>query len=104
MSDAHDSCAVLETVREEKLKEPEDWRVIFLNDDFTAMEFVVAVIMTVFNHPRQEAERIMLDVHTKGRGIVGTYTRDIAETKAAQVHRAARENDYPLRCIVDRAP
>ncbi len=89
--------------REEQLKEPEEFRVILLNDDYTAMEFVVAVLVSVFHKDHLEANRIMLDVHRKGRGMVGSYPWDIATTKAEQVHAMAREQEYPLRCMVEQA-
>lgn len=89
--------------REEKLKEPEEFQVILLNDDYTTMEFVVAVLVTVFFKGIEEANRIMLDVHKKGRGLVGVYPWDIAATKAEQVHSMARQQEYPLRCVVEKA-
>jgi len=75
--------------------------VILLNDDFTTMEFVVEVLMDIFHKNTDDAFRIMLDVHKKGRGIVGVYTWDIAVTKTEQVHAAASANDFPLRCTVE---
>jgi len=84
-----------------KVREPEDYRVILLNDDYTAMDFVVEVLMFVFHKKPEDANKIMLDVHRKGKGIVGQYPWDIAATKAEQVHAAARENEFPLRCIVE---
>lgn len=88
---------------ETEIREPEEYRVILLNDDFTTMEFVVAVIMTVFHKDLFEATRVMLDVHKKGRGVVGTYTYDIAATKIGKVHSMARENGFPLKCIMEKA-
>ncbi len=89
--------------REEKLKEPEEYRVILLNDDYTTMEFVVAVLVMVFRKTPEDADRIMLDVHHRGRGVVGTYPWDIATTKADQVHTLARQQEFPLRCLVEKA-
>jgi ATP-dependent Clp protease adaptor protein ClpS len=86
---------------EEKLKEPEEFRVILLNDHYTTMEFVVDILISIFHKNGTEANRIMLDVHRRGRGIVGLYPWDIAQTKADQVHAAARQNEFPLRCIVE---
>ena len=88
---------------EEKLKEPKDYMVILLNDNYTTREFVVEVLMLIFHKNSEEANRIMLNVHHKGRGVVGVYTWDIANTKASQVHAIAKEYDYPLRCIVEEA-
>jgi ATP-dependent Clp protease adaptor protein ClpS len=66
------------------------------------MEFVVDILMTIFHKNGEDANRIMLDVHRKGRGIVGTYPFDIAHTKAKQVHATARLQEFPLRCIVEQ--
>jgi ATP-dependent Clp protease adaptor protein ClpS len=77
--------------KREKLKEPEDYRVVLLNDNFTTMDFVVEVIMVVFHKDQENATRIMLDVHHKGRGIVGVYSYDIAQTKVNHVHSLARQ-------------
>jgi ATP-dependent Clp protease adaptor protein ClpS len=87
----------------EKLKEPDEYRVILLNDHYTTMDFVVEVLMVIFHKSPEDANRIMMDVHRKGRGIVGVYAWDIAATRAEQVHRAAREREFPLRCIVEPA-
>ena len=86
-----------------RLKEPEEFRVILLNDNFTTMEFVVEVLMEVFHKEQDDATRIMLDVHYKGKGTVGVYPWDIAQTKANQVHCMARKNEFPLKCIVEQA-
>ena len=83
-------------------RQPDEYRVMLLNDDFTTMEFVVAVIMSVFHRDMFEATRIMLDVHKKGKGLVGTYTYDIAATKIGRVHAMARENGFPLKCIMEK--
>jgi len=87
----------------EKIKEPEDYRVILLNDDYTTMDFVVMVLVDIFDKNLEDANRIMLDVHERGKGIVGQYPWDIAATKAEQVHELARENEFPLKCIVEPA-
>jgi len=86
-----------------KVKEPGDYRVILLNDHFTTMEFVVEVLEIIFHKSPQDANKIMLDIHKKGKGLVGQYPWDIAVTKAEQVHTAAKENEFPLRCIVELA-
>lgn len=89
--------------REERLKEPDDYSVVLLNDDYTTMDFVVAVLVSVFGKSAADADRIMMDVHHKGRGLVGLYPWDIAVTKAEQVHLLARQQEFPLRCLVERA-
>ena len=86
-----------------KLKEPDEFRVILLNDNYTTMDFVVEVLVVIFHKSPEDANRIMLDVHKKGKGTVGLYPYDIAVTKAEQVHAAARKNEFPLRCIVEPA-
>jgi ATP-dependent Clp protease adaptor protein ClpS len=87
--------------REERLRKPEDYMVVLLNDDYTTREFVVEVLKLVFHKGHEEATGIMLNVHHKGRGVVGVYNWDIAQTKAEQVHAMARQHEYPLRCIVE---
>jgi len=89
--------------KKEKLKEPEKYKVILLNDHYTTMEFVVEILMVIFHKNIIDANMIMLDVHRKGKGIVGVYTWDIAATKTEQVHSAARANEFPLRCVVEPA-
>ncbi|MCL2128259.1 MAG: ATP-dependent Clp protease adaptor ClpS [Treponema sp.] len=86
-----------------KVREPEEYRVILLNDNYTTMDFVVEILMAIFHKNEADANRIMLDIHKKGKGMVGLYPWDIAATKADQVHAAARENEFPLRCIVELA-
>lgn len=72
-----------------------------MNDDFTPMEFVVYVLEQFFAMNREKATQVMLNVHTKGKGICGVYTKDIAETKAALVNDFSRENQHPLLCEVE---
>ena len=86
---------------EEKLKEPREYRVVLLNDNYTTREFVVEILQLVFHKNPQEAKSIMLNVHRKGRGIVGVYTWDIANTKVNQVHSIAKQYEYPLKCVVE---
>ena len=91
------------TRSDEKLEEPKDYMVVLLNDNYTTREFVVEVLKLIFHLNSQEATRIMLNVHHKGRGVVGVYTWDVATTKADQVHAIARQYDFPLKCIVEEA-
>lgn len=85
------------------LKEPEQYKVILLNDDYTSMDFVVEVLMSIFHKNYQEAEQIMMDVHRKERGVCGVYTYEVAETKIMQVSRLAREHGYPLKATMEEA-
>ena len=87
----------------EKFKEPRDYVVVLINDDFTTREFVIEILKLIFHKSPEEAVRIMLKVHHDGRGTVGVYTWDIATTKANQVHSIAKHYDYPLKCLVEEA-
>jgi ATP-dependent Clp protease adaptor protein ClpS len=89
--------------QKEKLREPEEFRVILLNDDYTTMDFVVEILMLIFHKNTDDAIRIMASVHEQGRGIVGQYPQDIARTKVNQVHAMAREQQFPLKCILEPA-
>ena len=82
-------------------EEPSLYRVIILNDDYTSMEFVIQVLEAVFHKSPAEATQIMLSVHKKGAGLCGVYTREIAETKIAEVHDMAAENQFPLKCTME---
>ncbi len=84
-----------------ELKKPPLYKVVLLNDDYTPMEFVVEVLEVFFRMNREQATHVMLTVHTKGKGVCGIYTRDIAETKAAQVNQYARDNQHPLLCEIE---
>jgi ATP-dependent Clp protease adaptor protein ClpS len=84
-----------------QLKKPPLYKVVLLNDDYTPMEFVVEVLETFFRMTREQATHVMLTVHTKGKGVCGIYTRDIAETKSAEVNQYAREMQHPLLCEIE---
>ena len=86
-----------------RLKRPPLYRVILLNDDYTPMEFVVDVLERFFRMDRENATRVMLEVHMKGKGVCGTFTYEIAETKVAQVVSYARDNQHPLMCTLEQA-
>ncbi len=86
-----------------KIKEPSMYKVVLINDDYTTRDFVVEVLVEVFGCDATTATRIMLDVHRKGRGVVSTFTYDIAVSKAGQVHHRARAEGFPLQCQVEPA-
>lgn len=86
---------------EVKIKPPPLYRVILLNDDYTPMEFVVAVLRKFFGMNIETATRVMLKVHTEGKGVCGVFPREIAETKAVQVNDFAREAEHPLLCDIE---
>lgn len=90
------------TENQERITEPPLYRVLLLNDDYTTMEFVVDILMTIFQKSLDEATTIMLNVHKKGAGICGVYPLEIAETKVEIVHAMAKENGYPLRCAIEK--
>ena len=85
-----------------KLKRPPLYKVILLNDDYTPMDFVVHVLETFFSIDRENATRIMLDVHTHGKGVCGIFTHEIAETKVTLVNEYSRENQHPLLCTLEK--
>lgn len=85
------------------VKQPPMYKVVLLNDDYTPMDFVVEVLEVFFAMNREKATRVMLAVHTQGKGVCGIFTRDVAETKAALVVDYARENQHPLMCQVEMA-
>ncbi|NUP04699.1 MAG: ATP-dependent Clp protease adapter ClpS [Polyangiaceae bacterium] len=86
----------VETKKREKAEKARRFRVLFHNDDYTTMEFVVRVLMKFFHKSETEATQIMLSVHHKGHGVAGVYPRDVAETKVAQVMDYAKEHGMPL--------
>jgi len=93
----------VKTKQKETIHEPNKYKVVLHNDHYTTMEFVVHVLMSVFGKTTGEASRIMLDVHEKGRGIVGLYSLDIARTKVMQVTEMAQKAEYPLKCTYEKA-
>ncbi len=92
---------LFEDIRED-LKAPDLYKVVLHNDDYTTKEFVVEVIRTVFHKSAIEATKIMMRVHQLGKGVVGIFTWDIAQTKTVQVNQLARQREFPLRCTVEQ--
>ena len=89
--------------KKERTQLPKLWRVLLHNDDYTTMEFVVHVLESVFQKGPAEAYRVMMEVHTRGRGVCGAYTYEVAETKVATVHDLARSEGFPLRAGIEEA-
>ncbi|MGZ4959288.1 MAG: ATP-dependent Clp protease adapter ClpS [Methylomonas sp.] len=86
-----------------QLKMPPLYKVILLNDDFTPMDFVVEILTDFFNMSEERATQVMLQVHTQGVGVCGTYTKDVAETKVHIVNDYSREHHHPLMCAMEEA-
>ena len=84
-----------------RIKEPGEYNVVFHNDDFTPMDFVTLILKHIFFKNEMEAETLMLKVHNEGQAIVGTYTYDIALSKATEATNLARKNGFPLRITVN---
>jgi len=86
-----------------KIKKPKQYKVVMYNDDYTTMEFVINVLVNVFNKNLIEAEKIMLDVHEKGKGVAGIYSHDIAITKVYTAMSMAKEQGFPFKLTVEEA-
>jgi ATP-dependent Clp protease adaptor protein ClpS len=86
-----------------KVKKPPLYKVVLLNDDYTPMEFVVQVLKRFFGLSHDKATSVMLHVHTRGRGVAGIYTYEIAETKVVLVNDYAREHEHPLQSMLEEA-
>lgn len=86
-----------------KLQEPRKYNVLLHNDDFTTMEFVVKILTIIFRKSEEDANRLMLKVHREGRAVAGTYSLDIAQSKAQKATAMARAENFPLRLTVEQA-
>ena len=98
----HDHGLAVETAKPEVVRPPL-YQVLLLNDDFTPMDFVVVVLETFFNLDRERATQVMLHVHTRGKGVCGVFTREVAETKVTQVNEFSRTHQHPLLCTMEKA-
>lgn len=101
--ESFDNQSVVEEEVKDVLKEPAKYNVFLLNDDYTPMDFVVEVLRKFFQKNEEQATDIMLKVHNQGKGLCGTFTADIAETKVDHVVRFAFEHEHPLRCVSEKA-
>ena len=88
--------------KKDKTAKPPMYKVIILNDDYTTMDFVVEILVKIFRKSLEKANEIMLNVHRRGKGICGLYTREIAETKIETVHALAHEQGFPLKCTMEK--
>lgn len=86
-----------------EVKQPPLYRVVLINDDYTPMQFVVDILESVFGMERTRATQVMLEIHTKGKGVCGVYNFEIAETKVAQVTGIARQHQHPLLCTMEES-
>lgn len=92
---------ILKSKDKVKIKKPRDYKVIMYNDDYTTMEFVIDILVGIFDKSHPEAEKIMLDVHQRGSGIAGIYSYDIAATKVRTALAKARENNFPFKLTIE---
>ncbi len=97
----HEQGVVVETGRPETARPPL-YQVVLLNDDYTPMEFVVVVLETFFNMNRERATQVMLHVHTRGKGVCGVFSREVAESKVTQVNEFSRVHQHPLLCTMEK--
>lgn len=86
-----------------KIKEPKKYKVVMYNDDFTSMEFVVFVLVNIFNKENNEAVNIMMTVHKSGKAVVGIYSYDIAKSKVQKTTELARKEGFPFKLEVEQA-
>lgn len=100
--DTHDSGISVITEREVRVQRPSMYKVILHNDDYTPMDFVTDILERVFNKNHADATEIMLTIHYKGYAVCGLFPYEIAETKVAQVTEAARDQEYPLQCTLEK--
>jgi ATP-dependent Clp protease adaptor protein ClpS len=98
MSDAE---VVNKETTKSRIKEPKKFKVVILNDDFTPMDFVIAVLVTIFKHPEADAHRLTLQIHNEGAAVAGIYSHEIAEQKGLETTNIARDNGHPLQIKIE---
>lgn len=97
----HEHGLAVETAKPETARPPL-FQVVLLNDDFTPMDFVVEVLRAFFGMDQEKAVQVMLHVHTRGKGVCGVFTREVAETKVTQVNEYSRTHQHPLLCTMEK--
>lgn len=100
-SDGADTNVATQTRKKEQLKKPPLFRVLFHNDNYTTMEFVVFVLQSVFHKSESDSMLIMLNVHRTGLGVAGVFTKEVAEMKVNKTHRLAKEHEFPLKLSIE---
>lgn len=100
MGKKHEEANVLE-VQKARVQPPRMYKVLLLNDDYTPMDFVIVVLQRFFSMNKEQATRIMLQVHNEGRGCCGVFSHDIAATKVDQVNTFGRNHQHPLACVME---
>jgi ATP-dependent Clp protease adaptor protein ClpS len=98
---SHKSFEDASVSEKEKVQYPAKFKVVLHNDDYTTMDFVIMILVNVFNKSEMKARTLMLSIHRQGKAVCGVYTREIAETKAVKVHTLARKNNFPLKATIE---
>ena len=96
-----DLSVVLDKKVKQKVQEPKNWKVIMVNDDSTPMDFVVGLLVEIFKHTSETAQKVMLQIHNEGSGVAGVYTFEIAEAKSVEATTIARSNGFPLQIKIE---
>lgn len=97
-----DDVSTIDSEQELNLEPPSMYKVVFVNDDFTPMDFVVEVLQSIFRLDEAAANRVTLEVHKSGKGVAGVYTFEIAETKQAMAMNMAQKNEHPLLTVLEK--
>jgi len=96
-----DTAIVTKDTVKSRIKEPKRFKVLILNDDYTPMDFVIAILVTIFKHSETSAAKIMMQVHNEGSGVAGVYNYEIAEQKGIEANNVSKENGFPLQVKVE---
>jgi ATP-dependent Clp protease adaptor protein ClpS len=100
-TDDGDTGVATETKKKEQLKKPPLYKVLFHNDNYTTMEFVVWILQSIFHKTESDSVAIMLNVHRFGVGVAGVFTKEVAETKVEKTHELAKEHEFPLKLSIE---